>query len=700
MTWPPRWRGVAAGALILAGASCRPATDAGPYLHGKLDIVLVTIDTLRADAPGFGGDRLIRTPALDLLASESVVFDNAHAQNVVTLPSHANILTGLYPFQHGVRDNEGFSLPPSTKTLASYLRAEGYQTAAFIGAFPLDARFGLGRDFDVYDQHYPEGAHAYDFVMPERPASEVIAAARRWLDRAESDPRPRFLWVHLYDCHAPYRPPPPFDREYADHPYLGEVAGVDAALAPFLDHVRLRKGSTLLVLTGDHGEALGDHGEQSHGLFAYEATLHIPLLVWSPTLLKPRRDDRLARHVDIVPTILRAIGAPVPKELPGRSLLGGEKPPAGEISYFESLSAYYNRGWAPLRGAIGDNTKYIDLPIPELYSLKRDPGEKTNLVGSDLSAVRVLKKTLPEGLGVESRVASSGEAVRKLRSLGYLGGGSSARARYGVEDDPKNLIGLDRQMHDLVDLYQRGRMADAVAMAKNVVAARPSMQAGYDFLGFLLGQAGDDAAAIAVYESADRHGAMDEALRTRWGLLCSEAGRNATALSILRPLSESRDPDTLNALGIAEATAGNLPAALAAFRRALERDPRNAQAYQNTGIALLARDRVSEALESLNQALAVNDGLPRAWNARGVALERLHQAPEALEAWQHAVDLDSSQFDALFNIGLVGAETGRQDQARRALARFIGTAPAGRYGRELAQAKALLEKLGPGTPAP
>ena len=226
------------GALLLsANAACRPSARKPFAGVSRADVVLITIDTLRADSVGFLGNRRVETPVLDRLAREGRVFPDAHAQNVVTLPSHANILTGLYPFQHGVRDNEGFVLPSRFATLATLLHERGYGTAAFIGAFPLDARFGLSRGFDVYDQSYPQGANEYQFVMPERPAAEVVAAARAWFSR--SGQAPRFLWVHLYDCHAPYRPPPPFDSRYAAEPYLGEVAAVDAALAPLVEDGRV-----------------------------------------------------------------------------------------------------------------------------------------------------------------------------------------------------------------------------------------------------------------------------------------------------------------------------------------------------------------------------------------------------------------------------------------------------------------------------
>jgi len=678
--------------LLLAAtlAGCRrQAGESVPAARGR-DVVLITIDTLRADAPGYAGNARVATPQLDRIAREGRVFTQAHAQNVVTLPSHVNILTGLYPFQHGVRDNDGFRLDPKIPTLATFLKKQGYATAAFIGAFPLDARFGLAKDFDVYDQHYPEGVGPYDFVMSERPATEVVAAALKWWNAPVSTPR--FLWVHLYDCHAPYRPPPPFDRQYAADPYLGEVAGVDAGLAPLFDELRSGKTPPLLVVTGDHGESLGEHGELTHGLFAYEATLHVPLLVWSPGLVPSGSDARLARHIDIVPTILAEVGAGKPAGLPGASLLGPPPDPK-ETSYFEALSASLNRGWAPLRGEVGGGAKYIDLPIPELYALDSDAKEEHNLFSRDDSRVRVLKNAIPAGAGKVAPRSSSSEERARLQSLGYITGTAAPRGHYGPEDDPKNLVRLDQAIHDLVDLYQRGKLDEALRRAAEVVRERPTMRTGYDFLSFLQGQAGRDGAAIATLEAADRKGLIDDGLRARWGLLCAESGRAAEGLRILAPLSDSRDPEALNATGIALATAGRTKEAIAKFEQAAAADPRSGQALQNIGITRLQAGDPAAALAALGRALAVNDRLPRAWNAQGVALMRAGRSADAIASWKRSVALDRNQFDALFNIALVAHGIGDDADSRSALEDFIARAPAVRYGPDIARARQLLAQL-------
>ena len=673
-------------AAVLAACACGRARPRVPR-----DVVLITIDTLRADAVGFDGNTRGTTPNLDALASAGRVFSDAHAQNVLTLPSHTNILTGLYPYQHGVRENSGFRLNPKFATAATLLKERGYATGAFVAAFPLDSRYGLNRGFDVYRQVYQQVDQPSDFRIHESRADAVVSAALDWF-RSVSGSR-RFLWVHLYDPHAPYDPPAPFRDRFADDLYLGEVAFTDSALAPLLDALRRVDPAPLVIVTADHGEARGDHGELTHGLFAYEATLHVPLVVWCPPLVEPRRDDALARHVDILPTILDAIGPrPSPASLPGESLLGKRSSEA--TSYFESLSATLNRGWAPLRGLIAERHKYIDLPLPELYDLVRDPGETKNLVPSTPDVLRRLKRDfakIPAGSSERSAVGAD-EAV-KLRSLGYLTGSESEKSRYGPADDPKTLIGVDRDLHRIVDQFETGHLPEAVQTARAIVDANPKMKMGYQQLAFLLQEQDHLDEAVRVLERATANGAGGESMDRRRALLLSELGRPKEAAALLKPYAASDDCETLNAFGIALSDAGDPAAGLNVFSRALEIDPGNALAYQNSGIALLKMGRAAEAREFLEKALAVNERNPRVWNAMGVAWMQLNAPDRALEAWTRCVSYDASQFDALYNIGLVAARLGHKEQAIDALRRFAENAPASRYGRDLVEVRAALAQM-------
>jgi len=659
------------------------------------DIVLITIDTLRADAPGFAGNTRIRTPLLDRLAKAGRVYPDTHAHNVVTLPSHTNILTGLYPFQHGVRDNSGFVLGAAVPTLGTRLREAGYATAAFVGAYPLDSRYGLNRGFDVYDDHYPLGTNPDDFVIAERRGDQVIAAALAWWQQTPA--KPRFLWVHLYDPHAAYDPPEPFASRYRDAPYLGEVAAVDSFLAPLLEPLLNGKGRpALVVLTADHGESLGEHGELTHGLFAYEPTLKVPLVLWGAGVT-PGRDERAARHVDIVPTVLRALGLAVPPELPGRSLLAPPEAAGQTLSYFESLTTSLNRGWAPLRGVLRDHRKMIDLPLPELYNLVQDPQETKNLFGEDRRTGAGLRAALPaQSAWPPAKGKVSAEEEARLHSLGYSAGQAPAKSRYTPEDDPKNLVKLDEAIHQVIDAYSRHQYERAAALARQVVSERPAMADGYEHLALALRQLERHDEAVAVLREGVRRAGDLESLRRQLGLALSEAGHAPEAVDVLTRLAQSpaADSTTLNAYGIALSDAGRQDEAAAALQRVVSHYPEDPKGYENTGIVALRRGRVAEARDALRRALDLNPSLPIAWNTLGVALYQLEGPPAALDAWQRSVALDGTQYDALYNLGLVAAEAGRPEQSRQALLRFVQTAPPQRWGAEIRKARQLLARLG------
>jgi arylsulfatase A-like enzyme/Tfp pilus assembly protein PilF len=657
------------------------------------DVLLITVDTLRADTLGFAGDPHARTPTLDRLAARGTVFTSAHAHNVVTLPSHANILTGRLPFEHGIRDNAGFVLPESLPTAATLFREAGFTTAAVVGAFPLDARFGLDRGFDLYDDHYPEGSQGTGFRLVERRGDAVVERAGAWW-REHAGER-RFLWVHLFDPHAPYEPPEPWASRFRDDPYLGEIAATDAFLAPLLEPV-LEDDSTLVVFTSDHGEALGDHGEKTHGLFAYEATLRVPLIVRSPGGT-PGRTDAPARHIDILPTLLAGAGVAGPDDLPGRALQDtpGE-PPEPVVTYFEALSANLNRGWAPLRGVLRDGDKLISLPLPELYDLESDPAEQTNRLENPgrgaRGLARELSALLPDDGPVERHVSASADA-EALRSLGYLSGSAARKDRYTAEDDPKNLVEVDRRIFRFIDLYQRGELEAATAAAREIVRDQPEMSAGYYHLAQVLLERGERREALETLDRAVERGATDGALLRQYGLLLAEAGRADEAVALLRPLRGTGDPENLNVLGLALSEAGHQARARAVLDEVFAHDPRNPTAHQHLALVALRSQAFRDAESQARRALELNRRLPLAWNYLGVALVNLGRPGEAIDAWEQALELQPDDFDVLYNVAFVAARTGDAERARPALRRFIAQAPPERYGPDLAKARALLSNL-------
>lgn len=674
---------VAAGVAILGLYARRGAVTV--RREPGLNVLLITVDTLRADAVGAYGHQDAGTPWMDRLASEGVRFERAHAQNVVTFPSHANILSGRYPLRHGVRDNAGFRFPPAMETIATLLQSRGYRTGAFVSAFPLASRFGLTRSFDVYDDRFGEsGGPAMRLEhIPRRPGADTVAAALRWLG---AQPRgPYFCWVHLYEPHWPYAPPEPFASRFRENPYQGGVATADAALGPLLEPLLAQgtKGRTLVVLTADHGEALGEHDELTHGILAYEATLHVPLVLYAPRLFSPRVVGDPVRHVDLLPTILDAVGLRGPAESDGRSLLplaSGLAQPA-ETSYFEALTAAATRGWAPLYGLMRGSQKYIDLPIPELYDLRADPRELTNLAASrpgDVARLRSLLLDLRRSdPGLQAVVEESEEARERLRALGYAAGGAPQKTRYTEEDDPKRLMGLSTSLSQAIGRYDAGDLRGALALCREVVAARSTMPQAFHYMAFLEWQLGEREAAIAAARKALALNTGSTEVAARLGFYLAQSGRAQEAVALLEPYSRRRDPDAdvVTALAVAYSALGRTANAIEAFDRLLTIDPSDAMALLNKGRACVQAGRKAEAREALEAALRLNPSLGLAHVSLGLLASQSGQTDEALAEWRKALEADPHAYEALFNLGLTLLKVGRAAEARPYVERYVREAP-------------------------
>ncbi len=681
-------RDVGSEADGLANAVGSPARSGNPGKHTDFpvadNVLLITIDTLRYDSLGFNGNEQVTSPNLDRLAKSGWVFDRAYAHNVVTLPSHANILTGQLPYEHGVRSNIGFSLPATVPTAATLLADHGFATGAFVAAYPLDHIFGLARGFAVYDDDYPMGSEDLG-QNAERKGDQVVSRAQEWW-QSHSDQR-RFLWVHLYDPHAPYSP-----HTQSTDPYLEEVSAIDRYLEPLLAPLLENEASsTLVIFTADHGEALGEHGELTHGVFAYEGTLHVPLVIWA-SKLKPERRNDLVSHVDLLPTLLDAVGVAPPREIPGRSLLRSienEQP-----VYFESLTPALDRGWAPLRGVIVGNYKFIDLPLPELYDLAADPEEKRNLVESDRRTTQKLMKELPQASRWPPNRAPDARAdTDALRSLGYLGGSAPAKLTYTAVDDPKNLVHLDRKMHQVTKLYRMGQLAEAERTTHEILDERDDMPPAYYYLSLVLIADERVIEAVEVMEQARRRGSASPALLRQLGLSLSEIERFDDAISLLSSLAQDGDPLNLNALGEVLSEAGDQPGAEAALQAVVSTDPNNATAHQNLALVALRRKDWAEARVESRKALDLNDRLSLAWSYFGAASYQLGQHREALAAWEQAVQRDPKNFDALFNIILVAERLDESERLEEALKRFVASAPPSRYARDIETARLRLKEM-------
>ncbi|MBN2207356.1 MAG: sulfatase-like hydrolase/transferase [Candidatus Aminicenantes bacterium] len=671
---------VAAVALVLAlGPGAAQGGGARP------NVLLVTVDTLRADRLGCYGATAVRTPVVDALARRGVLFEQAFAQTPTTLPSHATILLGVGPLVHGVHDNANFVVSPECPTLAGHLKSAGYATAAVVGAYPLDSRFGLTSGFDLYDDDY--GRQKFEqATYVERPAGDVVAVALDWLwGRAA----PWFLWVHLFDPHAPYAPPEPFRSEYGDDPYGGEVAFADQALGTLFEALE-RSGQadrTLIVLTADHGESLGEHGEETHGFFAYNATLRVPLIVAAPGGPRGRRAG-LVSHVDIFPTVCDLVGLKKPGFLQGASLvpLMKGKSPAARTLYFESLYPYYSRGWAPLTGTIQGREKFIASPIPELYDIVRDPGETENLAGA--TALAAYQRRLDEIVRLESRASAARAADaadratrEKLRSLGYISSGSAPRkTAFGPADDVKTLLPFHNRAVAAQTLLKNGDAAGAEKLLRDILAERDDIDIAYTSLAAVhkAGNRIEDALEVlrlGTEKLPDNY----EIFLTRISALTA-AGRYADVIGAFESAALPRqdlDPEIWNQLGIAYVRTGNAAQAEAAFEKALALDPDHPAALSNKGTLFLSRalatgesELLEKAAACFAQAAAVDPSYAPAYNGMGAALRRKGDISGAVAAWEKALALDPASGNALYNLGVAYLEQGRNAEARELLLRY------------------------------
>jgi arylsulfatase A-like enzyme/tetratricopeptide (TPR) repeat protein len=642
------------------------------------------------------------TPWLDRLAAAGARFDRARAHNVVTLPSHANILTGRLPPDHGIRDNAGFRLAATEETLATRLKARGFRTAAFVSAFPLDSRFGLARGFDDYDDAFVEATPRPAFIEQERSGSATVRAARDWLDAQPRDSA-WFCWVHLYEPHFPYTPPAPYDARFASAPYDGEVAATDAALAPLLKPI-LEAGAatdTLVVVTADHGEALGDHGEATHGIFAYEATLRVPLLLYYPPLIGPRAVSAAAGHVDLLPTILEAFRLPLPPGLRGRSLLsaaaGNES--GGDLTYFEAVSGSLNRGWAPLRGVVSDGLKYIDLPIPELYDLAADPAEAHNLASTrpqEVEKRRTLLRSIDRG--EVRRTDESDEVRERLRSLGYVTSNAPrTRPRYTEADDPKRLIAVDAAFQQIVGLYYEGHVREALTRCRALVAQQPGMRVALLQLAHLEREASNMPAAIAALQRALKLDAGDSEAASLLGAYLTAADRPLDAIALLEPYAsrDGADVQILASLALAQSRAKRFDAARTVLERALADDPANARLLVTLGTVELMAGRRPQARTAFETALARNKDTARAHSSLAAMAAEEGRHHQALDHWRRATALDPEEFEKLLAVGISIARSGRPADAVPYFQLFADAAPSPRYAADVAKAREWLRDRAP-----
>lgn len=606
-------------AALLGLLSATVAAVAAPSpAPSRPSILLVTLDTTRADHVGAYGAALAATPNLDALARSGVRFDRASASAPLTLPSHATILTGRVPRRHGVRDNAGFRLDPGVPVVTERLAAAGYQTAAYVSSAVLDRDGGLARGFSVYDDAVRAG-DAREFGRVERAASRTTDLALEGLSKLKP---PFFLWVHYFDPHLPYVPPEPFRTRFKDRPYDGEIAFMDAQVGRLLERVRARAGGSLIVAAaGDHGESLGEHGEAAHGVFVYEATQHVPLIVAGPGLPAGRGVAASVGLVDLAPTLLELVGLPALDGADGRSLVpvarGGRAAPRDyEMETFFPRFAY---GWSPLRALVSGPAKYVAAPRPELYRLDRDPGERRDVSSERSAEAKALAAKLAErtsGDDPAPALEAPGLSQRReeLAALGYVGG--SGTAPTGPPIDPKDGVSWLADLEAGRRALQLGDPRDGIAPLERLLARNPGNVPALLVLGQCRLASGDTARAEEVFRRAL---ALDGRNHLAWFHLgnalagrAPDRAREAyeTALSLAPRHAETY----VNALGLLVAKRA-FPEADALYLRALKAGVEDPDVELHGAVAALARGDAAAGRARLERALALDPTNARAREA-------------------------------------------------------------------------------------
>jgi arylsulfatase A-like enzyme len=558
----------------------------------RSNVLLITVDTLRADRVSCYDGSNLMTPHFENLAEQGVVFTRAFANTATTLPSHANILLGVSPLYHGVHENQHFVVRENFLTLAEHLKAAGYATGAFVGAFPLDRRFGLDQGFDVYDDEFGHRSSERETDL-ERRAEDVTAKALPWVKSRTS---PWFLWIHVYDPHDPYTPPAPFDEQYAKAPYDGEVAYVDEVLGKFLDELRAEQylEDSLVILTSDHGESLGQHGERTHGFFAYNTAIWIPLIISGPGI-KPGRVEHQVSHLDIFPTVCDVLDLKKPEFLQGKSLIPairGRRFPKQAL-YFESLSPYYSMGWAPLQGYIHGDEKFIESPIPELYDLEFDFSEQKSLASdADLSSYRKRLREIIEiytfDKAKEAEMSLDAKSLEKLQALGYTGGSVavSTKIKYSPSDDVKTLLPYFNRSEDALKLYQEGDVTSAVDLLSQVIKERNDLANAYVQLASIYFNEKSREEALDILKKGFSANSQSYQIFSKYVNILARSGQFEKVLELFQDFyfkEMDHDPKIWNLLAMAYLNSGDPGGAIKALDQAKILDPRLPLTHYNYG---------------------------------------------------------------------------------------------------------------------
>jgi arylsulfatase A-like enzyme/Tfp pilus assembly protein PilF len=674
-------------ALLLAGVAAAWWQWGASWVRpdrSRLNVVLITLDTLRADHLGAYGSKDVRTPNLDQLARDGVVFEQAMTTAPLTLPAHSSMLTGQFPPRHGVRDNGGFFLGPEQVTLAEVLSTQGFNTGATVGAFVLDSKWGLDQGFAAYQDDFDlTNIKAMSLASVKRPGNEVVDLALKWMDGV-GDQR-FFSWIHMYDPHAPYESPEPYRSDYKGHPYRGAIAFTDAQVGRVLTYLKDRglDDHTIVIVAGDHGEGLGEHGEETHGFFVYESSMHVPMIVRAPLEgMGGRRVAQPVRTVDIMPTVLDLLQIPAPDGLAGVSLTPLLAGAAGEIpldGYGEAMYPLHHYGWSELTALRSDRYKLIDAPRPELYDLERDPRELTNIFDERRSVGDAMLRTLRDkkrDMAAAAPAAPRNEDVdpetrARLAALGYVGSFvATAEGPATDRADPKDKIGLFNLMTTARDIAKGADPgaakgadpgAEAIAMLRKVVAEDPNVIDAWFMLGNEFFKTGKFTEAIAQFARAlDLKPDYDLAI-INMANAYRRLGQDDAALAGYERyvLIDPKNAYVRYQIGEIYLDRGDDARAETEFAAALEIDPKLASARVATGVLAFERGQLPQAEQLLKEALALKADVRLAHFNLALIAEARGDDAAADTSYRAELAQHPTAYKAAFNLGRLKARQGR-----------------------------------------
>ena len=632
------------------------ATCCGLFAQAKPapNVVFITIDTLRPDHLGCYGYKQIHTPNIDALASESVRFTRAYTPVPVTLPAHTVIFTGTYPLLSGMHDFSGNKLNPSQPTLASVLKQQGYVTGAVVGSAVLDSRFGLNRGFDFYYDHFDfNRLEESNLEEMERPGNVVADATLDWLGKNYRNKF--FLWMHLYDPHYPYRPPPPFNEEYKDRPYDGEIAFADVQVGRLIAFLKAKGEykNTLIVLSGDHGESLGEHGEKTHGFFIYNATLHVPVIIHLPGNSSGKTEPELMSLADLMPTVLHDLNVDVPSGVQGRNLMPLMTPKQLEEPrnlYAETFLPRLHFNWSELRAVETEKYHFIDAPKPELYDLAADPNETQNLYPEKKAVSEELRGRLAKliseysaGQELAEKTGLDPALMERLKSLGYAGfsGGGNPTITDRSLPDPKDRIQAYELISDAIAESQHGDYQSSTAKLTTVLKTEPNSVPVHYLLGLNYQRLRDYPDAVEEFQKVLELSPDYSLAVFNLGLAYGHTGDFDQAIQTLKHALEL-DATNFSAaynLGVAYMKKQMIPEAVAAFRQTISIAPEYAPGHLVLGQLLLYQKQVDESLSELRRAVDLNPtdagthaALAKALAAKGLNAEADEEARKAQQS--------------------------------------------------------------------